>query len=161
MISRMRGLLARQKATRSPEVSPKAKRFPPMASARSWNSRYEIDSDPCTNAGWSGRCIAAFCKNTKVFMAATSVGRTCEPRARATRHRFGRRRPELHALVAPVALPIAIRVRPQAGQELHTFIELDNAQRVGQFALKAFRRSGAKHGEAVQHPASRRLVPAE
>src|ERR1700676_1808093 len=155
MVSRMRGLLAKQKATRSPEERPSAERFPPMASARSWNSRYEIDSDPCTNAGWSGRCIAAFCKNTKVFMAATSDGRTCEPRARTTRRRFGCRRSELHAVVALVALPIAIRIRKQAGQQVHTLIELDHAQRVRQFALKAIRRSGAKHSEAVQHTASR------
>src|SRR5258707_5300879 len=161
MVSRMRGLLAKQKATLSPEARPRAKRFPPMSSARSRNPRYEIDSDPCTNAGWSGRCIAAFCKNAKVFMTATSDGRTCEPRARTARHRFGRRRSELHAVVAPVALPIAVRVRQQAGQQLHTLIELDHAQRVRQFALKAFRRSGAQHGEAVQYPASRGLVPAQ
>src|SRR3981189_975490 len=139
MVSRMRGLLAKQKATRSPQLRPRAKRFPPMASARSRNSRYEIDSAPCTNAGWSGRCIAAFCKNAKVFMAGTSDGRTCEPRAGTTRHRFGRRRSELHAVVAPVALPIAIRVRQQTGQQLHTLIELDHAKRVRQLALETFR----------------------
>src|ERR1700724_2302887 len=111
MVSRIRGPLARQKATRSPELSPRAKRLPPMASARSRNSRYEIDSAPCTNAGWSGRNTAAFSKNAKVFMAGTSDGRTFEPGTRTARHQFGGRRSELHARVATVGLPIAVRVR--------------------------------------------------
>src|ERR1700722_10850157 len=159
MVSRIRGLLAKQKATRSPDASPRAKRLPPMASARSRNSRYEIDSVPCTNAGWSGRNIAAFCKNAKVFMGVSSDGRTFEPGARTTRHRFGRRRSELHARIALVGLPVTVRIRQQTGQQLHSLIELDHTQGIGQIALKAFRRSGAKHGEAVQHPASRRFVP--
>src|ERR1700738_3717431 len=150
MVSRIRGQLARQKATRSPGASPRAKRLPPIASARSRNSRYEIDSAPCTNAGWSGRNIAAFCKNVKVFMTGPSDVRTCEPGAGTMRHRFGHRRSELHAVVALVTLPIAVRVGQQAAQQLHSLIELDDAKCIGQIALKAFRRSGAKHGEAVQ-----------
>src|ERR1700730_15478610 len=110
MVSSTRGQLARQKATRSPGASPRAKKLPPIASARSRNSRYEIDSEPYTNAGWSGRNIAAFCKNAKVFMGVTSDGRTFEPGARTTRHRFGGRRSELHARIALVGLPVAVRI---------------------------------------------------
>src|ERR1700733_15952470 len=110
MVSRIRGQLARQKATRSPTLSPRAKRLPPIASARSRNSRYEIDSAPCTNAGWSGRDIAAFCKNAKVFMGVTSAGRWFEPSARTRGRRFGGHRSELHARIALVALPVAVRI---------------------------------------------------